>query len=164
MIAFEKIENGKPSFNEKHLFMVSPLKQYVMGDEIVYKFSSPFLFEETQERNMIHLTANFDTNSDFVLIENGSIMTNEITVPYNEEGIKTLTFTATFSNGNTLTTQSVIHVKLAQPSPGPMIEDGSIWGNIPYQGFNESAAYIGKLDYRIFYHTTMETSLFYSNQ
>jgi len=150
---FEKIANGKPPFNQNHLFLVSPLKTYLKGEEVIFKLDNTFLIEDAPERNIRWLTANFDTNIDVVLMENGSISNTEVTIPYTESGFKTLSFTATFEDGHTLTTQAIIHVKLSQPAPDTLIENGSVWSDIPYQGFNETEAYIGKLDYRIFYHT-----------
>jgi hypothetical protein len=150
---FEKIDNGKPPFNEIRLFLGSPMKTYLKGEEIIFKITNNFIIEDAPGKTIKDLIANFDTNNDFVLMENGTITTSEVTIPYSDSGFKTLTFTATFEDGYTLTTQAIIHVKLSQPIQDPLIENGSVWSDIPYQGFNENEAYIGKLDYRIFYHT-----------
>jgi pimeloyl-ACP methyl ester carboxylesterase len=150
---FELIANGEPPFIENHIFMVSPLKTYLLGEAITFKTDNGFLIEDAPGRTIIDLMANFDSGNEVVIMENGVISNSEVTIAYSEPGYKTLSFTATFENGSTLTTQAVIHVKLAQPAQDPLIEDGSVWGDIPYQGFNETEAYIGKLDYRIFYHT-----------
>ncbi len=150
---FEKIENGKPIFNRAHTFMVSPLKMYVVGEEIRFKFSGELLFEDTEETNLQNLVANFDGVTDHIIINNGQFVVTEMPVTYVEDGLKTLTFSGTFQDGSEVSTQANIHVRLPVPPANSLIENGSIWGNIPFQGFNESAAYIGKLDFRIFYRT-----------
>ena len=71
-----------------------------------------------------------------------------------EEGRKILSFTGTFSDGSSRITQGVVDVAINLTQPDPLIENGSIWADIPHQGFNENSPYIGKLDYRIFYRTS----------
>lgn len=150
---FETIPNGQPILLESHVFLVAPTKKFVVGNEIVFKIAANFIIEDTQTKSLVQLVGNFDAGDDRVLVQNGEIITEVITIPYMEEGDKILTFSAQFADGSSKITQSIIHLQLPAPPLDPLIENGSIWGNIPWQGFNESQAYYGKLDYRIFYHT-----------
>ena len=148
---FSASSNGNPIFNESHVFLAAPLKKNVVGDEVVFKLSENLIFQDTQGKEIIELSANFDTNNDYVLFSNGDMIQNSITIPYQGEGEKIITLTAHFADGSSKTTQGIFHLKTALPANNTLIDNGSIWGTIPWQGFNENQAYIGKLDYRIFY-------------
>jgi hypothetical protein len=152
---FEKIDNGKPEFKLNHVFMVSPLKLNVVGEEFVFHFDVDFLLEDAEGIEIVSLVANFDTPIDYTLISNGSIVNENILINYAEGGGKILTVTATFSDGNSLTTQGALNVSLVsnQP-PQDLIQDYTIDSNYPFQGYDEAVTINGKLDYRIFYHTS----------
>lgn len=151
---FEKINNGKPAFNQKHVFMVAPLKLNLVGEEFVFHFDHNFLIEEAEGMEITDLTANFDTSTDYALMANGSIVNENIPITYSEGGEKILTLTATFGNGQTLTTQGLLKTNVVslQP-PQNLIQDYTLNSNYPFQGYDETSAILGKLDYRIFYHT-----------
>ncbi len=149
---FEKIQNSEPIFHENHIFLVAPLKEYVMGSSINFKFNPNFLLQETANKNLVSLTANFDTNTDYLVFENNHFVQTQIEIPYVEDGIKILTFTATFLDGSSKITQGMLHLKLPAPPPGLLVDTDTIWGTIPWQGFNETSAHVGKLIYRTFYH------------
>ncbi|HPF10888.1 MAG TPA: hypothetical protein PKW08_02160 [Flavobacteriaceae bacterium] len=155
----ERIENNQPMFLDHHTFMVAPLKEYLMGTSITYKFDPNFLLQDTSNKNLVSLMANFDTNTNYTLFENGAFTQSEIEIPYSEEGYKMLIFTATFQDGSTKTTQGMLHLKLPVIPTDPLMDDFDIWGSIPWQGFNESAPHTGKLHYRIFYHTNNGNTL-----
>lgn len=150
---FEKINNNQPVFLDYHTLMASPLKENLLGNTIRFKFNSNFLLEDTSNNNLVSLVVNFDTNTDYLVFENGSFIQSEIEVNYSEEGYKILTLTAVFQDGSTKITQSMVHLKLPIINSDPLTEDFNLWGDIPWQGFNESSAHVGKLSYRIFYHT-----------
>lgn len=157
---FEKIENNEPILKENHLLLVAPLKEFVMGNSISFKFNSSFLFQETTNKSLVSLIANFDTNTDYLIFENNQFVQTEVEIPYTEEGDKILTFTATFQDGSSKITQGILHLKLpAPPATDPLIDDHTLWGDIPWQGFNETSAHVGKLFYRTFYHTNNGNTL-----
>ena len=149
--SFEKINNNKESFLEHHSLIVAPLKEYLVGEDITYLFGSNFILEEAPSKTIQTLTANFDSQTDYSIIENGSIVTDSIQIHYNEAGYKILTFTANFSDGSQIITQGVVHVGLTGPPPGPMIVNGVTNATLPFQGYDESSAINGRLEYRIFY-------------
>ncbi|MCB0456360.1 MAG: T9SS type A sorting domain-containing protein [Flavobacteriaceae bacterium] len=153
---FEKIENGTPAFLENHLFMVSPLKQYAVGEEITYQFKADLIFQETENNNITQLVANFDTNQDYIIIDNGVLVQEEVVVAYSQTQEKIITITATFADGSTKTTQGVVHVKVAAtPPPNNAIRYDSINATIPFQGYEESVAYYARLEYRTFFHSNL---------
>ena len=143
--------NGNPLFKESHVFLAAPLKRNLVGDEVIFKISADLLFQDSEGKEIMELSANFDTNTDYLIISNGVINQSSISVSYEMEGEKIISLTATFADGSSKTTQGIFNLKAALPSNDTLIDNGSIWGNIPWQGFNETQAYIGKLDYRIFY-------------
>ncbi|MAB57007.1 MAG: hypothetical protein CL524_05580 [Aequorivita sp.] len=151
---FEKIENGQSAFLPRHVFMASPLKLNLKGENVVFRFGENFLLQSTEGKDIMRLTANFGTDADYILIEGGAARTQKIEIDYAEDGLKTLVFTATFADGSSLTTHGVFNFKLAAP-PAPVgaIADGFIKATIPFQGYEESQALYGRVDYRIFYHT-----------
>ena len=151
---FEKINNTNPPFKKQQLFMASPLKLYAVGDTIVFRFNSAFIFQEAQGTSMETLSVNFDTGQNYTIIENGSLTMSDIPIVYQEDGIRTLSFAAIFSDGSSRTTQAVVHTRIPAPvTPGYIIKKDSINANIPFQGYVETASYYSKLQYRIFYHT-----------
>ncbi len=151
---FEKIENGQPAFLPRHVFMAAPLKLNLKGENAVFRFGEDFLLQSTEGKDIMRLTANFGTDADYALIEGGAVRSQEIKIDYAKDGLKTLVFTATFADGSSLTTHGVFNFKLAAP-PAPVgaIADGFIKATIPFQGYEESQALYGRVDYRIFYHT-----------
>lgn len=156
---FEKIDNTEPVFKDKHLFLASPLKEYVMGNTIVFKFQNEFILQEATAKNLVSLSVDFGTDMEFIVYDNGSLVQTEIPIEYSETGYKTLTFTATFADGSSKTTEGMIHVKLPAPPPTDLVDTNYIWGSIPWRGFNESEAHVGKLKYRTFYHTNNGNTL-----
>jgi len=148
---FEKINNDDP-FIEDNILIVAPLKEYLRGNTITYNFDNIFLFEENSSKSMNTLIANFDTGTDYTVFQNGNFINQPVTINYSEEGHKILTFTATFSDGSVTTTQSTLHVKLlSQPLPDGVEDKVGFLGDIPFQGYDETTAIVGQLDYRIFY-------------
>ena len=152
---FEKINNGKVEFNTNHVFMVSPLKLNIVGEEFVFHFNEDFLIQDAEGIEIVNLVANFDTPNDYTLIANSTVINENVQINYSQGGNKILTVTATFSNGSSLTTQSTINVSLVPNyPPQDLIQDYTLNSNYPFQGYDETSAVNGKLDYRIFYHTS----------
>ncbi len=150
---FERINNNQPTLLESHLLLVAPLKEYAMGNIIKYVINPELILQDTDNKDLVSLIANFDSNAEYIIIENGSVIQEQFMIAYEEGGEKILTFTATFQDGSTKTTQGLLHVKLPAPPPINLIDTDTIWGTIPWQGFNETSAHVGKLVYRTFYHT-----------
>ncbi|MDY7393683.1 hypothetical protein UMM65_00370 [Aureibaculum sp. 2210JD6-5] len=146
---------GEDPFLTKHVLVVSPLKKYVVGQTIVFNFDKSFFFEETEDKRIINLVANFGTNQKHTLINKDILNKQSISVNYKSTGEKTISFTAQFSDGTSVTTKAKIHVKVVSNSTlksgGNLIESHSIVSTIPFQGYDESTPINGQLEYRIFY-------------
>ncbi len=145
---FEEIDNTIPVFKIKRALVISPLKEKLTGNTITYKFNNQFLFQET-DKPIQTLVANFDTSQNYTIIENGTITTNSIAISYPQEGIKTLTFNVTFTDGTTSTTSAIVQVSMLQNDPS-LVETDSIIATETFQGIK------GEIEYRIFYRTKKE--------
>lgn len=143
---FEKSSNKEPAFLEKHALVISPLKEKLTGNSITFKFDNQFIFQETK-KPIKTLTANFNTQQNHTIIKNGIIAKKNITVNYAQQGLKMLTFTATFSDGSTLKTKAMVKTSVLR-SPPPLVE------NPPNQiATDVFQGALGEVEYRIFYHT-----------
>mgnify|MGYP000229687033 CR=1 FL=1 len=121
------------------------------------------MFEETSN-TITALTADFGTQKTHSIYKNNAFVRPSIDITYKESGYKTLTFTATFRDGTTKTTQGTLHVKVPQTNQArtandPLIDNFTIDATIPYQGYGETSAVLGKLDYRVYYHTNNDNAL-----
>lgn len=144
---FEKINNSKPIFIEKQVLVIAPLKEELEGNNITFKFSDTFIFEENNKQ-IQYLTANFDTQTDYTIINNGNIITNNVTVNYSQEGIKTLTFVAVYTDGTTQTTSAIVQTTQARGvNEDPLIEDYHQIADILFNGV------AAEIEYRVFYRT-----------
>ncbi len=154
---FVKLNNGNPAFLDHNVLIAAPLKKYLkmeQGSNIVFHFGPDFLFQDTQGKNIVKLTANFDTSLDYTLISNGNIVKNLVPIEYSETGSKLLTITATFADNSQLTVSGTVHVKvISSPQTDPLVEDGFVHAGISFQGYDETSSHYGYLEYRIFYHT-----------
>ncbi len=149
---FEKIDNGKPIFIPNEVLIISPLKQYLIGENITYHFDNFFLIEENEYRSINNIVANFDTSNDYLIFENGNFTIQNLEINYSETGYKTLTFIVSFNDGSTKTTQAIIHSKQAAlPPPADIDHRPPFTSTIPFQGYNESSPIFGELEWRIFY-------------
>ena len=144
--AFEKINGNKPAFLEKHALVIAPLKEQLTGNSITFKFDLQFIFEET--KNPIkRLTANFNTSQNYTIIENGTLVKDNITVNYAAEGLKQLTFVATFADGSTLDTKAMLKTTVLRSPPTLVENPPNQIATTAFQGA------LGEVEYRIFYHT-----------
>lgn len=114
-----------------------------------------------------NLVANFGTTSNYNLITNSVVSTTNPTVNFTTSGKKVFTFTVTFSNNTTETLTANMYIEVPAvvtqsfgPTGFPLEEDfvgsagittGSA-GNIAFQGYNETTATKGTLEYRTYYN------------
>jgi hypothetical protein len=153
--AFEKIPNDLPPFTENHALIISPLKQFLVGTSIRYKFDNTFLFDESNEMQLVNIEANFDAGQEVTIMEDGVLIKPSLIVNYDNEGYKVLTFTATLSDGQLITTQSTVHVKIPVQSNDATIENFVITAEESFTGYEPGdVPLLGHLEYRVYYHTT----------
>ncbi|PHR69654.1 MAG: hypothetical protein COA67_09595 [Lutibacter sp.] len=157
---FESIK-GKSPFVEKHLFLVSPLRGYIKGQTITYKFNDSFLFDVATTKKIVSLTVDFDTNKKYAIYKNGVFTTKTIQIDYTKSGYKTLASTVVYADSTQQTTKAKLHVKVldATMMRDPIVDgtkDSIHDSTIAFQGYsydeNETTPIYGKLEYRIFYH------------
>ena len=143
---FEKRSGNKPAFLEKNALVIAPLKEQLTGNSITFKFDPQFIFQET--KNPIkRLTANFNTSQNHTIIENGTLVKDHITVNYAAEGLKQLTFTATFADDSTLDTKAMLKISVLRSPPTLVENPPNQIATTAFQGA------LGEVEYRIFYHT-----------
>ena len=131
--------------------MASPLKKVIEGPEVSFVFDQELLLGQFQE--VKEIWSDLGTNDARKIWENGQWTQSEHQVTINTIGEHLINFIVEYHDGRVRTTQSLIHVKHAATNQGSLIENGQIFAQIPWQGFNETSPYLGKLDYRIFYRT-----------
>ena len=159
---FEKINNDKAPFIQKEVLIISPLKQYVTGNDIIYHFNDAFLLQNNTNHNIDNIVANFDTNTDYTIYQNGNFTQTDLSINYTETGYKTLTFLVTFNDNSIKTTQATIHVKrLTQTNQTtPCVTElktfntsqitTTMWNGNDW-GYNNVPIIEGQLQYKVFY-------------
>lgn len=157
-INFEKINNDKSAFQEKHVFVLSPLKSYVKGASITFNISEDFIFQSSLNKNINTLMIDFGNQQVHTVIENGVIVLPQLTITYTEDSDKQLLAQATMTDGTTLTTKGLIYTGGFATSPpiSNFIENfEGFESNYPFTGYEPGDIPItGKLDYRIFYRSS----------
>ncbi|MEE9349707.1 MAG: hypothetical protein V3U80_06640 [Flavobacteriaceae bacterium] len=91
---------SKQPFIETQTLVIAPLKKYAIGSTINFKFSNTLLFDENTHKNIQSMDVDFDNGQTHTIITNGSIVQNSVPVNYTINGIKTLTFNITFTDGS----------------------------------------------------------------
>ena len=152
---FERINNTKEVFLERHALVISPLKKNVKGETITFKFKEEFLFQSSLNKDITRLEIDFGTGETYTVIENGILIQAEIIINYDTDGEKTIEATAQLSDGSTKTTLSLIQAisPVTSIPNNNFIED--VYGfesEYSFKGYESGDIAIkGKLDYRIFY-------------
>jgi len=150
---FERINTDKQVFIPKKVLIISPLKQYLVGNAITYYFNTTFLIQDSS-KTINNISANFGTSTNYTIYSNGSFTNQNLTINYNETGYKTLTFTVTYNDNSRKTTQAKVHVKrtpLNEPVARWSSADAPNPSDFEFQGYDESTAINGEIEYRIWY-------------
>lgn len=154
-------------FLEKQITIVSPLKEKVTANSVTFRIEPAFILQQTG-LSIKNLVANFGTTTNYNLISNSVVSTSNPTVTYSTSGLKEFTFTITYSNNTTETVKASMDIivennnqmAMASPSSFPLEEDfvntagitTTTTGNIAFQGYNETTATKGVLEYRTYYN------------
>ncbi|MBF4471267.1 T9SS type A sorting domain-containing protein [Flavobacterium sp. HJJ] len=154
---------GQQSYINKKITMVSPLKEFITGSSFQFNFKNTLILNN-ETTTIKTLVVDFeDGNVAATIISNSAIVTPNKLVNYSASGMKTLTFTITFSDNTTLITYGKIYVNynsIAQRSSASttnsacyeLLKDkGEFTSTIPFQGYAETSAVYGKTEYTIFY-------------
>ena len=164
---------GKNSFLNGYALVVSPLKNVMQGDQIVYKFSNDLIFNNGNIP-IKTLIADFGDGIQRKIIENGILAITEVVIVNNKSnGGKKLNFTVTLNTGFTFTTNASIYTIQGNASAKSgisqevacsseikdqlgLIENFKtdyVEADEAFKGLNETAAIKGKIEARVFYHT-----------
>lgn len=158
---------GINPFLEKQITVIAPLKERVMSRTVTFRVLSSFVLQLTGV-SIKELTADFGTGTTYNLITNGVISTTNPTVTYITSGKKECVFTVTFSNNTTETLKASLEIQLPPAETNtnnavmsfPLEENfvgtagitATTTGNIAFQGYNETSATKGVLEYRTYYN------------
>lgn len=134
------------------LVMATTLKKVIEGPEVTFVFDQDLLMGDYE--NVKEIWSDLGGINSIKIWENEHWTESEFQITYTATGDHLINFQVEYHDGSVRSTQALIHVKHAATHPGPMIENGQIFAQIPWQGFNENTSYLGKLDYRIFYRTS----------
>jgi hypothetical protein len=160
--------NGINPFLEKQITVISPLVARVESQTVSFRLQSAFMLQ-LSGLPITNLVADFGNGTSYNMILNGAIVTASPRVTYTTGGKKELIFTVTFSDNSIETILATIDVKIPNQSQITMGGTGffpaeenftgikgittSTPGNIAFQGYNESIATKGVLEYRTYYNT-----------
>lgn len=167
---FIQVSEKEPFLNG-YALVVSPLKNVMQGEKIIYKFSDDLIFNngDTKIKSLI---ADFGDGIKRKIIENGIITISEVVIENNKSnGDKKLNFIVELANDFTFNTNATIYtiqgnytnnVLNSQPIacssnlPANLIENFKIdyvQATDTFQGLNESVGLKGQIEPRVFYHT-----------
>ena len=141
-------------FESHERTIVSPLIRKHKGLSASFVIDDSFIYSNNNN-SIIRIQADFNDNRGF-----NDINLNEIiTVNYQTEGDKKLSFKITFSDNSTSQNDAYIVLKSSTAelnnllAPGDESEILPINSTLSYQGFGEASAHVGTGEYKIYYDT-----------
>ena len=141
-------------FESHERTIVSPLIRKHKGLSASFVIDDSFIYSNNNN-SIIRIQADFNDNRGF-----NDINLNEIiTVNYQNEGDKKLSFKITFSDYSTSQNDAYIVLKSSTAelnnllAPGDESEILPINSTLSYQGFGEASAHVGTGEYKIYYDT-----------
>lgn len=161
--------NGINPFLEKQVTVIAPLKNNITSGTVTFRLLPSFILQLTG-LPIKNLVANFGNGTDYNLISNSVVSTTNPTVIYTTSGKKEFIFTVTYSNNTTEILKATMDITIPNSSPlvmtmantssFPLEEDfvgtagitTNTAGNVAFQGYNETTATKGTLEYRTYYN------------
>jgi Putative serine esterase (DUF676) len=148
-------------FIEKQITIIAALKETVTAGNVIFRLQ-PSLILQLLGNKIKTLQADFGTGAIYNLITNQNITTTNPIITFATSGEKEFIYYATFEDNSTQTLKSKILVNIVAPTvvlrsgTFPLEEDfvgtDAITATIPFQGYNESVATLGNLEYRTYYN------------
>jgi len=169
---FFQVEGNEPFLNG-YAMIISPLKNVMLGEKIIYTFSDDLIYNNGESK-IKSLYADFGDGKKQKIIENGIIVTKEVVLDnYKNNGDKTIHFSVVLSDDFTFETNATIYTIYGNsttnslnsqpiacssniPDPSGLIENFKtdyIQATDAFQGLNENITIKGKIEPRVFYHT-----------
>lgn len=145
----QRIANKNP-YEHKHTTVISILNsETVVGSSVEFEFGKIFL--NKSEKHIKNLTAYFENNQTFPIINNGSFVNESITVSFQDDGLKEIAFDIEYSDGTFLTTYAVCPVATTPPDYSKIQH---ITATQPFQGYDEPSdcggTCYGKGEYKVY--------------
>ena len=144
---------GKAQFTNHQTTVIAPLKQLVKGDNISFKFSSELLF--SNGKSIQSLNADLGDGVYRTIITNGDLQTTAISIPITESSDLEQTYRIHYSDGTTQITKSTLYARSTSNPPmsarAGNTEDFWHISAHAFQGYEESEAVYGAIEYRVFY-------------
>ncbi len=145
---------GKNPFIKKQTTVIAPLVSTAMGSRITFKADA--LFKLYKKGNRIKTLRLYTNGTSFSLINNYNLSTNNFTITYSSSGTKILRFVVTYANNNSKTTYAKVQINIpiatAQRSNASALETINANDDLLYKGYDETQAYRGRNEYRIYYN------------
>lgn len=165
---YVQIPNKVP-FYMLDVTVISPTKNTASGTSITYKLRND-LFFTNGNKTITTLIANFGDGVNRTLINNQVLTNQNITINYTTSGVKTSSFSITYSDNTTITTYGKIYFKYSPPPSNSLTnntatstgcagndplfrqDDFSLTADIPFTGYETGDQPLyAKIDYRVYY-------------
>ncbi|MBJ2175800.1 hypothetical protein JBL43_16215 [Aureibaculum sp. A20] len=154
----------KPTFFPFHTTIIAAMKNKVVGNSITFNIKNDLFYNKVNENKQIKtLSADFGNGKQHILINEYNLKKQQISIPYrpSQEGELTLIFNITYKDNNVVTTKAKLKLKYASGQfkklanvncdTDRLKEDHFIISDYSFKGYEESFAFNGRSDYRIFY-------------
>lgn len=165
---YVQIPNKAP-FYLLDVTVIAPTKNTASGTSITYNLRND-LFFTNGTKTIRTLVANFGDGVNRTLINNQVLTNQSITINYTTSGVKTTSFTVTYSDNSSITTYGKIYFKYTTPTSNSLTtntattncfasndplfkqEDFSLTADVPFTGYEigDQPLY-AKIDYRVYY-------------
>jgi hypothetical protein len=158
---------GINPFLEKQITLIAPLKENVTSGIVTFRLLPSFILQQTGI-SIKNLVADFGTGTNYNLISNSTLSTTNPVVSFTTSGLKEFVFTVTFINNTTETLKATMNVNVQATTQTDargilsfsleedFVSSAGITttsvGNIAFQGYNETTATKGILEYRTYYN------------
>lgn len=153
---------GINPFAENQVTVIAALKEKITANTITFKLQ-PSSILQLLGKKIKTLTANFGTGSTYTLIANQIISATNPTVTFTTTGEKEFVFSVVFDDNTTQILKAKMTVVLPTttavfrsgnfPAEENFFGTNGVTAIIPFQGYNETNASNGVLEYRTYYNT-----------
>ncbi|MBR9844859.1 MAG: T9SS type A sorting domain-containing protein [Algicola sp.] len=153
---------NKPPFYSLQTTIIAPTKSIVKGTNAIFKFSGD-LYLTNGGNGIKTLTIDFGSTTNSI-INNGNLITQNVTIPYTSSGTKEFTCLVTFNDNSTLTTKGNFYFHYIPNNPSvntvnglctssdPRARDEFVIAEEPFKGYKtDDPRILPEIDYRIFY-------------
>ncbi len=153
----QRIPNKNP-YITKHTIIIAPLnKDKLNGTNINFEFGKIII--NKSDKKIATLTAHFENNQNFTLIENSLTVLNSFNVNFQNSGIKEIIFNITYTDNTTETTYGNFYINTSlvanRTPPNNVSEKRFIKATKPFQGYNEpsdcNGDCFGEGEYKIYF-------------